>query len=149
MKIVYFDMDGVLADFAAGLAAVRPEVRERYAGEEDNIPHLFSDLPPIDGGIEAFHKLSEVYDVYILSTAPWGNVSAWSDKAAWVRRHLGEAAKKRLILSHTKHLNIGDYLIDDRTANGAGKFTGMHIHFGTERFPDWDSVVSYLLGEAK
>jgi 5'(3')-deoxyribonucleotidase len=62
---------------------------------------------------------------------------------------LGEAAKKRLILSHNKHLNIGDYLIDDRTANGAGKFTGMHIHFGTERFPDWDSVVSYLLGEAK
>jgi hypothetical protein len=25
----------------------------------------------------------------------------------------------------------------------------MHIHFGTERFPDWDSVVSYLLGEGK
>ena len=146
-KILYFDMDGVLADFSAGLAAIPHEVRERYSGKEDNIPHLFINLPPIDGAIEAFHRLSEVYDVYILSTAPWGNISAWGDKAAWVQRHLGEAAKKRLILSHNKHLNVGDYLIDDRTANGAGKFTGMHIHFGTDRFPDWGAVTSYLLGD--
>jgi len=50
-----------------------------------------------------------------------------------------------LILSHNKHLNIGDYLIDDRLANGVEKFTGEHIHFGTERFPDWQSVCDYLL----
>ena len=48
-------------------------------------------------------------------------------------------------MSHNKNLNIGDYLIDDRTANGAGQFKGEHIHFGTEQFPDWDSVLKYLL----
>ena len=35
--------------------------------------------------------------------------------------------------------------IDDRTANGAGQFKGEHIHFGSEKFPDWNSVLAYLL----
>ena len=39
----------------------------------------------------------------------------------------------------------GDYLIDDRTANGAAQFKGEHLHFGTSKFPDWASVVKYLL----
>ena len=30
-------------------------------------------------------------------------------------------------------------------AYGAGDFHGKHIHFGTEEFPDWDSVLKYLL----
>ena len=46
--------------------------------------------------------------------------------------------------SQTKTLNIGDYLIDDRTKNGAGEFRGELIQFGTETFPDWDSVLNYL-----
>jgi hypothetical protein len=39
---------------------------------------------------------------------------------------------------------IGDYLIDDRTANGAGEFKGELIQFATEKYPDWDSVLEYL-----
>jgi 5'-nucleotidase len=49
-----------------------------------------------------------------------------------------------VIFSHNKHLNQGDYLIDDRKANGAGDFKGMHIHFGTDEFPDWAAVLKYL-----
>ena len=63
----------------------------------------------------------------------------------WVKKYLGKAAYKRLILSHHKNLNIGDYLIDDRTANGAGEFKGEHIHFKTDRFKDWKDVLNYLL----
>ncbi len=28
--------------------------------------------------------------------------------------------------------------------NDAAEFQGEHIHFGTERFPDWKSVLEYL-----
>ena len=80
-----------------------------------------------------------------MSTAPWGNPTAWSDKLEWVKKHLGEVAKKRLILSHNKQLNKGDYLIDDRSRNGADKFDGEHIQFGKDPFPNWDSVLEYLL----
>jgi 5'(3')-deoxyribonucleotidase len=89
--------------------------------------------------------LAEHYDIYILSTAPWHNPSAWSDKVVWVQRYLGDVAYKRLILSHHKDLCEGDYLIDDRTKHGAAEFGGEHIHFRTERFPDWQSVLDYLL----
>ena len=39
---------------------------------------------------------------------------------------------------------IGDYLIDDRKFNGASDFKGDWIHFGSEKFPNWQSVLSYL-----
>ncbi len=42
---------------------------------------------------------------------------------------------------------LDEYIIDDRTKNGIEHFEGEHIHFGTEQFPDWDSVRSYLMGE--
>jgi hypothetical protein len=39
---------------------------------------------------------------------------------------------------------MGDYLIDDRTKNGAGEFSGELIQFGGKDFPDWKSVLNYL-----
>ena len=84
------------------------------------------------------------------STAPWDNSSAWSDKVEWVKKYLGANGYKRLILSHHKNLNKGDYLIDDRPChNGANDFTGELIHFGSEEYPDWKSVSTYLINERK
>ena len=144
-KILYFDMDNVLVNFQSGLDQLSEEVLQQYEGQLDNIPSVFSLMKPLDGALEAYTILASAYDSYILSTAPWGNISSWSDKAAWVQTHLGDSAKKRLILSHNKNLNIGDYLIDDRTANGAAQFMGEHIHFGSAKFPNWNSVLDYLL----
>ena len=145
MQIVYVDMDNVLVDFESGIDQLSEETYQEYQDDLDEVPGFFRDLPPVEGAIDAFHKLSAQYDVYILSTAPWRNPSAWIDKLLWVKKHLPEVAHKRLILSHNKHLNRGDYLIDDRTANGAGDFLGEHIHFGEEPFLDWDAVLVYLL----
>ena len=144
-KVLYFDMDNVLVNFQSGLDQLSEEVLQQYEGQLDNIPNVFSLMKPLDGALEAYTMLASTYDSYILSTAPWGNISSWSDKAAWVQTHLGDSAKKRLILSHNKNLNIGDYLIDDRTANGAAQFMGEHIHFGSAKFPNWKSVLNYLL----
>jgi 5'(3')-deoxyribonucleotidase len=143
-KILYIDMDNVLVDFPSGIARLSREVVEQYDDRLDEVPGIFSLMDPMPDAVESFRELSELYDTYILSTAPWENPSAWSDKLLWVKQHLGSKAHKRLILSHHKNLNDGHYLIDDRTKNGADRFKGEHIHFGTPQYPDWKSVVAYL-----
>lgn len=138
-------MDNVLVDFKSGIDRTSDELLKQYEGHLDDVPGIFSKMLPMEGAIEAFEQLAQKYDVYILSTAPWNNPSAWSDKVLWVQRYLGEVAYKRLILSHHKNLCQGDYIIDDRTRHGVDIFDGEHIHFGTDRFPNWRSVLDYLL----
>jgi len=144
-KILYFDMDNVLVDFNSGIVQLTTEIQKEYEGRLDEVPGIFSLMKPLEGALEAYEILSEKFDAYLLSTAPWDNSSAWADKNEWVKKYLGKSAYKRLILSHNKHLNLGDYLIDDRTANGAGQFTGELILFGGSKFPNWNSVIQYLL----
>lgn len=151
-KILYIDMDNVLVDFQSAFKHFPAETLARYKGDLDDIPGIFEKMDPMPGAIEAFHELSGPFDTYILSTAPWDNPSAWAHKVEWVHRHLGDgpesSAYKRLILTHNKQLNIGDFLVDDREKNGADRFAGEHIHFDTEDFPDWETVIDYLRNKA-
>jgi 5'-nucleotidase len=145
-KILYIDMDGVLVDFQSGIDKLSEEDKIMYSGEEKNVPHIFSKMDPIEGAVEAFTILAEKFNTYILSTSPWYNETAPGDKVAWAKKYLGDAVYKRLILSHNKHLNDGHFLIDDRPdKNGAGDFKGEVIPFGSEQFPDWKSVLDYLI----
>lgn len=145
-KRLFFDMDGVLVDFQSGIDKLSEDVKKEYEGRLDEVPGVFALMSPMPGAIDAVHKLQEKYDVYILSTAPWKNPSAWSDKVKWVTEHLDDVFHKRMVITHCKHLCEGDYLIDDRGKNGASEFKGEWIQFGSDRFADWKSVLSYLLG---
>jgi 5'-nucleotidase len=132
-------------DFPSAFSKISQDILTEFDGRLDEVPGIFSMMSPIAGAIDAYKNLSELFDTYILSTSPWENPSAWSDKLIWVKTHLGAHAHKRLILSHHKNLNRGDFLVDDRLNNGVDQFQGEHIHFGTSRFPDWRSVVEYLM----
>jgi len=141
--IVLIDLDGVLCDF---------DKRAKELAEQGiKGPKLFShptaykDLEPIEGSIDAWEALQEKYETYILSTPPWSNPDAWAEKRKWVHEYFGKSAHKKLILSHHKGLIKGDYLIDDRIANGVADFEGEHIHFGESKFPTWKEVLNYLL----
>ena len=138
-------MDNVLVDFSSGVERIPEHLQIEYEGRMDEAPGIFSLMRPLPGAIHSFEMLSNNYDTYILSTAPWKNPSAWSDKNLWVRKYLGEIAYKRLILTHHKNLNLGDFLIDDRIANGVNLFKGKHIMFGSNEYPNWEAVCNYLL----
>ena len=148
-KILYFDMDNVLVNFQSGIDQLSPEIQQEYEDRLDEVPGIFALMQPIDGAVDAFQTLAQHFDCYILSTAPWNNPTAWQDKIEWVHKHFGvddkTPAYKRLILSHHKNLNAGDFLVDDRLKNGADKFVGEHIHFGQPQFPNWEIVSAYLL----
>ena len=151
-KTVFIDMDNVLVDFASGIEKTSGSVLAEYEGRLDEVPGIFSLMTPMPGAIEAVNMIAKYYEVYILSTAPWLNPSAWSDKLKWVHKYFGSDKSsilyKRLILSHHKDLCRGDYLIDDRTKSGADAFSGELILFAGDRFPDWQTITGYLLEKA-
>lgn len=151
-QLLFIDMDGVLVDFYGAVKKRYPEFDNYGRTRQREItsalsaePGFFTNLQPIPGAVEAFKQLSEVFEVYILSTPDWHGVNSWTEKRIWVEKHLETAAFKKLILSHNKGLFCGRALIDDRTRNGVENFKGEHIHFGTEAFPDWSAVLDYLL----
>ena len=137
-KIVYVDMDNVLADYLGRSISLQidPNVAK-------HVPGFFKSLLPIKDAIEAYNELTKYYDVYILTSASWTNPGSFAEKVEWVNKYL-PAARKRIIFSNQKNLNMGDYLIDDRPAKGAAEFTGKWIQFGSLEFPDWKSIVKYL-----
>ena len=151
-KTVYIDMDNVLVDFQSGIDRLEEKTKREYEGFLDEVPGIFSLMDPFPGAIESVNKLSEHFELYVLSTAPWKNPSAWTDKVRWIHNYFGDdkgsVFYKRLIISHHKELNKGNFLIDDREKNGAAKFTGELIQFGTPNFPTWKSVTDYLLEKA-
>ena len=137
-KIIYIDLDNTLADYL-GMAKelnIDPKDAKHLLG-------FFENLKPIPGAIEAYNKLAEHFDVYILSTGPWSNPSSLCEKIHWVKQYL-PTAYKNVIFSHHKDLNMGDYLIDDSLKNGAKDFHGKHIQIHSDAFPTWDDVLRYI-----
>ena len=157
-KIVYIDMDGVLVDFGKAIDdwfKSHPHLVDRYKTFPDHIQGLFRIAPPIKGAIEAVKKLhnSGKYELFIATSAPWGNPQSNTDKRFWIEDYFGDIFHKKMFITHRKDLLMGDYLIDDRLKNGAGEFKGELLRFGYDfennnspnQYPDWNSILDYLL----
>ena len=148
-ELLFIDMDGVLADAEARMKEwsdkLGIDIDTLFKTKFYHTPGFYADLPPIENAVESFKLLSRKYEVYILSAPSWENPSCYTDKRLWVEKFLGEAGYKRLILTNDKSLFTGRALIDDRMKYGVTKFKGEHIHFGSDKFPDWKTILTYLL----
>lgn len=157
MKILYIDLDGVVADFDKFVQPHLPDIElgdgdlssyEERSRMVDEImakhPQLFEELDLIEKSHDSIMWLKEHFDIYFLSTPVHKVPESYRGKRLWIKDKFGEWADKRLILTHRKDLCIGDYLIDDRLKNGSEMFKGEHIHFGQNSFKNWDDVLNYL-----
>lgn len=144
-KRIYVDMDGVLCNFLkAYLHDLQKNPSQKYPQAQWG---FFLKLEEIPGAIEGFRKLQEKYDVWILTRPSFYNVNCFTEKAEWVLEHLGFDVLEKTILAGDKSLLKGDYLIDDQDSYGQSDFEGEWIEFGSLRFPDWNSVVDYLINK--
>ncbi|MDA5457897.1 5' nucleotidase, NT5C type [Weissella confusa] len=154
---LFLDMDNVLVDTLLILNAI--DMAGETVAKPDQIPGIFRDLPPVPGAIDAVNKLNDYYELYILSTAPWQNVSAWQDKLIWLQHHFGDDEKspfyKRVILAHDKSLarTPGGILVDDRPYHGASgwddaEMDSQWIQYGYESKMTWQTGLVDLLIEA-
>jgi 5'(3')-deoxyribonucleotidase len=156
-KIIYIDMDGVLVDFEKSVEThfeQYPYQKSIYKNHVDLIHNVFLNAKPIEGAIEAVKKLEESgkYELFIATAAPWGNTESSSHKRIWIEQYFGKMFKRKMFITHRKDLLMGDYLIDDRTKNGAGEFRGELLLFGysyenkkMNEYPTWESILEKLL----
>ena len=97
-KLLYIDLDGVVADFVSAMNAHPLRHTPPYHEDPDTIPGLFRNLEPLKDAVDSVNKLldSKKYEVYFLSTAPCGNTSAWSDKRIWLEEQFGDKINRKL-----------------------------------------------------
>lgn len=142
---IYFDMDGVLADFfnpafaacneALCFGATADDYRRshgkfsieeyfritprKFWGIIDSEPGFWECLPVLRQGVSAFNEYAADprFDVYVL-TSPSANPHCIYGKAVWLQKHLGVGVK-RVIYTGNKHLlaHPGALLIDDYPKN--------------------------------
>lgn len=63
-KILYVDMDNVLVDFPAAIKKLDTQTLIEYEGRLDEVPGIFSLMPPIAHALESYAQLSEWFDTY-------------------------------------------------------------------------------------
>ena len=134
IKKIYFDMDGVLADFERGIneiCGMDMPVQGKSTEEEDDrmwqavkeTEHFYDKLEPMKGAIDMYKKLSSKYDCEILSAIPKphrGIETAGEDKENWVKRILSSDMKVKIVYSQEKKDYAKDkdtILVDDLDKN--------------------------------
>ncbi|MBM7425002.1 5' nucleotidase, NT5C type [Spongiibacter marinus] len=144
--IIYVDMDHVLCDYAEGFSRQKDLFPDLQFPQSEE-PGMYIGLNPLPGAIESYHWLNDLpeTDVYILTAPSIHNSHCYSEKRDWVEKHLGLSVVQNLIITPHKNLNKGHYLIDDMpSGKGQDRFEGSLIQFGSEQFPDWESVRTFF-----
>ena len=136
-------MDDVLCAYTSAFQIIKDQQPEVEFPQ--SVPGFFENLKPMTSAVNSFLELAGRFDVHILSAPSVFNPLCYTEKRIWVEQHLGFEFTYKLILATNKGLLKGDYLIDDYVAGrGQENFEGKLIHFGSDKYPDWRSIMKYF-----
>lgn len=142
---IYIDLDGTICDLKGAVDKFRKEnggkVDEISYNYPWSLPGFFLTLEPLPLAIESVKTLSSEFDVWFLSRPSFKNTNSYTEKAEWVRKHFGYEMQKKLILCGDKSLLKGKILVDDSDNASQDKFEGIWIRIGSDKYPDWRSVM--------
>lgn len=142
-EILYIDMDDVLCEYKKGISdGLIKEPNVQYPQSRYG---FYTNLEPVQDAIYSYFRLKQFFSVKILSRPSVKNPLSYTEKRIWIEKHLGHSECYNLILSKDKTLLRGDWLIDDNIQEGLLKPEWKHIHFGSNEFPNWNSITKYLI----
>lgn len=140
---ILIDMDGVLCNYEKAISYFREKISEQHFPQAQL--KFFENLEPMPNAIKAYNILKDKYNVKICSRPSTKNPLCYMEKRLWVEKHLGYEECENLILIEDKTQVVGDWLIDDNIQTGDYDPTWKQIHFGSEEYPDWNSILNYFL----
>lgn len=170
---VYFDLDGVLADWVAGVARAfgREASSLRQADMESRIhealgvskgrlwrtvdalgAQFWADLPPFPDGLRAWQEMRKLrargLDLLVL-TSPSMDPRSAGGKAQWVAQHLGHGTTDLVVTRQKwKSARPTALLVDDRKKvldpwTAHGGQGILMPRFGSERAAAWDAALAW------
>lgn len=139
-RIVFLDMDGVLADFDGAI------INKVWDPPEMFVPGFFRNLAVHDGAKEAVAALlaNENLEIYIGSKMTSKALNCATEKMEWIAEHF-PALLRQMCLVCDKKLLRGDVLVDDDMERWGQSFDGQFIHFDRNNpRQSWEAVVKEL-----
>ena len=157
-KILFLDMDCVLADFCNSPAFERHE-QIKHSPPRMFEENFFGNLPTVKGatwGVASLIK-SNMYDIHILSKPVSTTHYSYSEKAGWVWKYF-PLLGHRIHLTQNKEFFAGKgrVLVDDTAGEWKEKWEeggGEFIHFNYSDFnhqhnrSEWERIVEELTKE--
>jgi len=147
MRLLYLDLDGVMADFDAHFPALfgvdhREMLDEEMWSRINAHPSYFRDMPMCPGALEFFHEVRHLNPIILTACPKSDYAHVARQKRAWVRQHLSPeltvlpvmGGRNKPLFMHA----MGDVLVDDLDRNcgawaDAGGYPVRHRNFELTR----------------
>lgn len=145
-KLIFLDMDDVIADFSGHPAFEGKLVRDPSPMFE---PGFFAKLKPVEGALVSVRTLLHMgYEIQILTQPVAFSADSYADKVRWIALHFPELISC-INMTQNKGLFVGGYLIDDNVSKWKAKFEangGKFVHFNYYSFHslEWKNIVRYF-----
>ena len=109
--------------------------------EQDGVLRDTRNDLPIGEAFKAYHKLSEMYDTYIVCREDPNKPDLWGENVKWAEAHIGVPAWNRVLVGNHFSLLMGDYLL---TRTDCDDFMGTVLKFGEDPFRTWADVLTFF-----
>lgn len=137
--IIHVDMDNTICKYES--AFIDCKNKNPLIEYPQSAKGFFLNLEPIDGAIESVKLLEQNFKVYITTRPSYLNPDCYTEKRLWVEKYFGLETCRNLTMAPDKGLLYGDFLVDDLDWFS---FKGKQLKFGSEEFPNWNSVINYF-----
>lgn len=94
-------------------------------------PGLFERFTPYENALNALEQLDSLFDIELVTAPHTSNLNCYTEKAKWIKAHLGKSWLDKLTITKDKKQVLGDFLIDDHP-NVVGR---QHV------VPTWEQIV--------
>ena len=107
---------------------------------DDVLRDTRNDLP-VGEAFKVFHRLSEMYDTYIVCREDPNKPDRWGEHLKWAGDHIGVPAWNRVLVGNHFFLLMGDYLL---TRTDCDDFMGTVLKFGEDPLRTWADVLTFF-----